>query len=1567
MVRRCVSSATVAVLMASILVVTTAPDPAVASPPLVPSYTSSTQALPYEGITTLDLHGDDEIAQVDFPFPVQFYGTAYTEGWVDTNGQVTFASQGQSFPDEDLEPIPSGSTPNATAYVFGDDLVVGPGSVVRTQVSGTAPNRAFLIEWSNVHRYEEWTDQLSAEVIFYESGDIRFNYSGLGADDDKRGANALVGLENAAGTVATQVLYHQATLTSGSSLLFHPASGAYSVTTQPFAYDGLTTVDLVGDDEIAPVTLPFPVPFYGGTYTQAWIDTNGQIAFADQGRSFPDEDLEQLPSGSTPNATVYVFGDDLAVVDGSVIRTATSGTAPNRKFLVEWHNVSRFDAPEQRLSAEVIFSENGDITLNYSGLDNDDEKGAHAVVGVENAAGNNGVQVLYHEPALVNGTATVLHPENLPVPYALSQISLPYDGLSTLELTGDDETAPLTLPFPFPFYGQSYGQAWVDTNGQLFFGEPDHSYPDEYLEAIPSASTPNATIYVFGDDLVVGPGSLIRTKLSGTAPNRTLLIEWSGVTRYENGDERLNAQVILAENGDITTNYSGLDNDHEKGAHALVGVENADGSTATQVLFHEPALQNGMAKTFHPQGSPVSSYTVTTHALAYDGVNAVDLRGDDEVAQIALPFPIPFYGQPYTSAWVDTNGQIAFVDQGQSFPDEHLEAIPSGSTPNATVYVFGDDLVVGDGSVIRTKTSGSAPNREFLVEWHNVQRFENSSQRLSAQVVFSEGGQITLNYSGLDSDEERGSTAVVGVENAAGSAATQVLFQEPLLANEGAQVFVPEGAGQEHEVATEGPNGVDVVVRSEDPIASYQVEVHADLEGSILAGSRQVSLAYDFSLDEGLTLNEADITIPYDPRRLNGVNPQNLRIYHLDSKYGLWHLAGDEQTVNAAAHTVTATVGHFSTYAIFPLDPHGWETFWDTKPVWCVPSGAGPSSNLDIAFVIDQSGSMDWNDPTGLRVDAAKGFVDAMRETDRAAAVGFDTSAYSYIGLTQLNTPANVTAVKNAIESARSILGGTDITVAVNGGVAAVMAGATTGRPRVVILLTDGESSYDPAATTAAHNNDVVFYTVGLGDAAGASTLQAIASGTGGRYLHLDQASQLPALYAELASDLVDPGTDTDNDGLTDCTERRGALVAPGFYVTDTAGGDPVQSGRYITTDPNDADTDNDGLSDGAEMGPVLDLRDNAAIAQEYAFLINAGITRLWNPHSDPRRSDSDGEGLQDPEEIDWHTNAFKKDTDGDGVSDFVEVELGMDPTDPDWNEVGRGTPGYPDVAPGTLFIPDNNSFPNWPGDTIGWNHESHLCTYNCGAIYDWAQDMYNGAAGQLPEFPQGVWCWLNSCLPEDFERSYIEEAVNHQGVYNLDGTVRLQFRRDLFSEVCWEVAEVPTSDCIDSRISAAANTPSTQQMSAIDTAAEILAIIGSIPGGTRPQLNAQQQAAKTRLEQLARQACANISRGSLSAQKWGEAVHNEFERLVQLERQTNPKFWGETGYLNGGLTSKNGSVRPAGSSWPDAVFGASQLQPEMLFDLKTGVKGLIQKWLTLLGTNLPLGYGNKPVYKLTC
>jgi hypothetical protein len=72
-------------------------------------------------------------------------------------------------------------------------------------------------------------------------------------------------------------------------------------------------------------------------------------------------------------------------------------------------------------------------------------------------------------------------------------------------------------------------------------------------------------------------------------------------------------------------------------------------------------------------------------------------------------------------------------------------------------------------------------------------------------------------------------------------------------------------------------------------------------------------------------------------------------------------------------------------------------------------------------------------------------------------------------------------------------------------------------------------------------------------------------------------------------------------------------------------------------TNPRVADTDGDGLDDGDEV----------AIG------------------TDPNNADTDGDGLDDGDEVAIGTDPNNADTDGDGVSDGDEVAAGKNPLDP--------------------------------------------------------------------------------------------------------------------------------------------------------------------------------------------------------------------------------------------------------------------------------------------------------------
>ncbi|MFM2126349.1 MAG: hypothetical protein RL328_2800, partial [Acidobacteriota bacterium] len=61
---------------------------------------------------------------------------------------------------------------------------------------------------------------------------------------------------------------------------------------------------------------------------------------------------------------------------------------------------------------------------------------------------------------------------------------------------GDDEHIQITLPFPFPFYGTSYTQAFVNSNGTITFTQGDDDYSAAYGHF---ASGPPAIAGLFTD------------------------------------------------------------------------------------------------------------------------------------------------------------------------------------------------------------------------------------------------------------------------------------------------------------------------------------------------------------------------------------------------------------------------------------------------------------------------------------------------------------------------------------------------------------------------------------------------------------------------------------------------------------------------------------------------------------------------------------------------------------------------------------------------------------------------------------------------------------------------------------------------------------------------------------------------------------------------------------------------------------------------------------------------------------------------------------------------------------
>ncbi|AEA46073.1 vWA domain-containing protein [Archaeoglobus veneficus] len=174
---------------------------------------------------------------------------------------------------------------------------------------------------------------------------------------------------------------------------------------------------------------------------------------------------------------------------------------------------------------------------------------------------------------------------------------------------------------------------------------------------------------------------------------------------------------------------------------------------------------------------------------------------------------------------------------------------------------------------------------------------------------------------------------------------------------------------------------------------------------------------------------------------------------------------------------------------------------------------------IDVVFALDSSGSMGWNDPSGLRKTAAKSFVDKLNSTtDQAGVVSWDNN----IDFTQTLTN-NFSLVKSKIDAVDSS-GGTDLNVGLNAAISLLDTGKQANSSWVIIFLSNGQGTYSHSTAVVAANKGYTVYTIGLAISPGStaeSNLKDIANTTGGKYYSSPNATNLDAVFNDIYKEVV--------------------------------------------------------------------------------------------------------------------------------------------------------------------------------------------------------------------------------------------------------------------------------------------------------------------------------------------------------------------------------------------------------------------------------------------------------------
>lgn len=125
-----------------------------------------------------------------------------------------------------------------------------------------------------------------------------------------------------------------------------------------------------GGDTPFAVTLPFPVNFYGTSYTSAHMSPDGWVSFTNSTSNYA---AKAIPSSTAPNNMIAGWWRD-QTCPANGMKSQTLGAAPNRTFVLEW-NCHRLSTTTATVNYQVWFREGSKtVDVHYGTIVADDWK-----------------------------------------------------------------------------------------------------------------------------------------------------------------------------------------------------------------------------------------------------------------------------------------------------------------------------------------------------------------------------------------------------------------------------------------------------------------------------------------------------------------------------------------------------------------------------------------------------------------------------------------------------------------------------------------------------------------------------------------------------------------------------------------------------------------------------------------------------------------------------------------------------------------------------------------------------------------------------------------------------------------------------------------------------------------------------------------------------------------------------------------------------------------------------------------------------------------------------------------
>jgi hypothetical protein len=214
--------------------------------------------------TNLAVDDSDSADKLPFGFSFNYYGNVYTDAYISTNGMLKFGDNKVTTGEYINAAIKTAAAPNNMICTFWDDLTPGSGrnpykKTILYQTIGTAPNRKFIAQWTNMYFYNTTVQMGTFQAILHEgTNNIKIQYRELMGGSRSFGDSATIGIENIDGSKGVQYSFNDvkhpesSDPTSTSNGQYYKA--IYSRQAIGFTFDG-STYTMNPSDEYDPIYL----------------------------------------------------------------------------------------------------------------------------------------------------------------------------------------------------------------------------------------------------------------------------------------------------------------------------------------------------------------------------------------------------------------------------------------------------------------------------------------------------------------------------------------------------------------------------------------------------------------------------------------------------------------------------------------------------------------------------------------------------------------------------------------------------------------------------------------------------------------------------------------------------------------------------------------------------------------------------------------------------------------------------------------------------------------------------------------------------------------------------------------------------------------------------------------------------------------------------------------------------------------------------------------------------------------------------------------------------------------